>query len=286
MFGRLEESKAALKANIVSLERANREIRKAQDDLIKSEKLASVGRLATGVAHEVGNPLGIVTGYLELLKSGHPDREERMDYLDRIEYEIGRISQTIRQLLAFSESGGVRELTRVHAVIRETIAGLDPYFTKARIEVKPSFEAGDDAVWAHPLELKQVISNVLLNAVEAMWPSEEDGEGATAGRITVATLNEGGLLRIRFTDTGPGIPAEVLSRVFEPFFTTKETGRGRGLGLSVCHRVVNELGGRISVESGFGTGTSVFIDIPLHGLDNEVHGKKDGSNGTGTRSHH
>jgi len=260
MLKRLDENKEALKSHISSLKKANEELKKAQDEVVRSEKWASVGRLATGVAHEIGNPIGIILGYLELLKRTDLKGEEKQDFLDRIESEITRISKIIRQLLDFSRpEGGEEEETGVHDLIMETINMLNPQPMMAHIRVETSFKASADRVWANPNQLKQVFLNVIMNAADAM--GEQAGPGHT-GVLNIETLSQGDFIEIRFADNGPGISPEQLPRVFDPFYTTKEPGKGTGLGLSVCYRIIEGLGGAIRVESSPGEGTIVIIDIP------------------------
>jgi two-component system NtrC family sensor kinase len=237
MLKRLEENKQELKSHIASLEEANQELKKAQKEIIKSEKLASMGRLATGVAHEIGNPIGIVLGYLELLNKGGLKEEEKQDFLNRIESEIRRISGIIRQLLDFSgPSNGKRTQTSLHGLVTETINILKPQPMMASINVNTDLRAERDEVLADSDQLKQVFLNIIINAS----------------------------VEIRFTDEGLGIPEQDLVQIFDPFFTTKEPGKGTGLGLSVCYRIIEGLGGTIRAESTVGKGTTIIIDIPLH----------------------
>ncbi len=264
MLSRLEENKKELKGHILSLKTANLELRKAQSDIIRSEKMATAGRLATGVAHEVGNPLGIVLGYLELLKRGDLSVKEREDFLERIEAEVNRIHQIIRELLDFSRgSGPQREETKVHELIMETVHMLTPQPMMAQIEIQPSLDSEDDVVLAVPTQLKQVFLNIIINAADAM--AETDlSKGAGSPRVLkIGTANKSGFIQVTFTDTGAGIPPEVQGRLFDPFFTTKEPGKGTGLGLSVCYTIMEGLGGAIRVESPAGSGARVTVDIPL-----------------------
>ncbi len=264
MLKHLEQNKKELKEYIRSLENANQEIKKAQDEIIKSEKLASVGRLATGVAHEIGNPIGIVLGYLDLLKGNDLNREERQDFLDRMESEITRINQIIRDLLDFSRSSSnaVKQVN-VHELIKETLEMLNPQPMMAHLQMKPDLEASRDVVWADPNQLKQVFLNIILNAADAMGEALTD-DNVSANILTVKTENRGDSIEVRFADVGPGIKQEELARIFDPFFTTKEPGKGTGLGLSVCYSIIEGLGGEIFAESTPGEGTTVIVNIPLY----------------------
>ena len=264
MLSRLEENKEELKEHIASLERANMEIKKAQNDMIRSEKMATAGRLATGVAHEIGNPLGIILGYLELLKRGDLSREETEDFIGRIEAEVNRIHQIIRELLDFSRASSPhREKTAVHELIIETVHMLEPQPMMEHIEIQQVLKAENDLVWAGPSRLKQVFLNIIMNAADAMLDADMSGRADLPKVLEIETANKDGLIRVTFTDTGPGIPLEAQGRIFDPFFTTKEPGKGTGLGLSVCYTIMEVLEGAIRVESPTGIGTRVIVDIPL-----------------------
>ena len=264
MLKRLEENKTELRNHISSLEKANEEIKKAQKEIIRSEKLSSVGRLATGVAHEIGNPIGIILGYLELIKQGGLAQEEKADFLNRIESEIIRINDIIRQLLDFSRlTSDEHKETNVHKLILELIDMLKPQPMMASIQVKPVLEAAKDTVWADPDQLKQIFLNIVMNAADAMG-NNEASDSASTKALTIKSLVVDGSLELRFEDTGPGIPEEEIGRIFDPFYTTKEPGRGTGLGLSVCYRIIEGLGGTIRAESTVGKGTTIIIGIPLY----------------------
>lgn len=263
MLKRLETNKRELKANISSLEEANLEIKKAQDEIIKSEKMASAGRLATGVAHEIGNPLSIILGYLELLKRGDLKHEENKDFVERIESEVTRINQIIRELLDFSRPASAEhDEIEIHQLIMETVSLLKLQPMMDQIEIRQELDAIKDVVWAGMTQLKQVFLNIILNAADAMIDTESS-DGLSSKVLHIDTENEDDSIMISFTDTGIGISPEELGRIFDPFFTTKEPGKGTGLGLSVCYTIIEGLGGRIRAESVLGKGTEVIIAIPL-----------------------
>jgi len=266
---RLSAEKEKLRATVASLEAANTELKKAQTEIIRAEKLASVGRLSAGIAHEIGNPIGIVTGYLELLKQADIGEGERVEYLNRAEKEIERISTIIRQLLEISRpslSGPQR--VSVHAIIGEMAEVLDVQPFMSHVRFATDLGAHCDEVTADPSQLRQVFLNLIINAADAI---SAKGCGAT-GDIIIATDHATGLgatpepnedlLRIRFSDNGSGIPAEHLTNVFDPFFTTKEPGKGTGLGLSVSFVIIESFGGRLKVESEVGRGTCMTVLLP------------------------
>ena len=264
MLKRLNANKQELQSHITSLETANREIRKAQHELIRAEKLASVGRLATGIAHEIGNPIGIILGYLELLKRGDLTDRETSDFHERIESEILRVNRIIRQLLDFSRpSSGRPEKVAVHGLFEDTLAMLEPHPMMAHTTVSLCLKAEQDTVHADPDRLTQVFVNIMMNAADAMEFVPRDGQDAREAVLTVSTHSTGDSVVIVFADTGPGVADSELARIFDPFYTTKEPGKGTGMGLSVCYRIVEELGGTISASHGTPRGLVVTVELPL-----------------------
>lgn len=264
MLQQLEKNKKDLQENITSLEIANQEITRAQNDILRSEKLASVGRLATGVAHEIGNPIGIILGYLELLKGDWLSQTDKSDFLERMESEVTRINRTIRDLLDFSRTNRseVKEVS-VHEILLETLDMLAPQPMICHIRIETLLEAEQDRVWGDLNQLKQVFLNIIMNAADAM--DETDTSGCVSSKtLTIKSMNKADFVELRFSDTGPGIPPENLIHIFDPFYTTKEPGKGTGLGLSVCYRILKGFGGDILAESEMGKGTAFVVRIPLY----------------------
>lgn len=262
MLRRLDENKRELQSHISSLEKANRDLRQAQDEIIRSEKLASVGRLAAGIAHEIGNPIGIILGYLDLLNSGDVSDADRKDFLNRIESEIVRVNRIIRQLLDFSRpSSGEPGKTGVHDLVKMTLAMLEPQPMMEGVRTTLELRARKDTVLADPNQLQQVFLNILMNAADALGESQREGR---VKRLVIQSDRVEGTIEVRFSDNGPGIPEKELLRIFDPFYTTKEPGKGTGLGLSVCYRIVEGLGGKIRAESKTGEGTTIVVSLPLY----------------------
>jgi two-component system NtrC family sensor kinase len=266
MLKRLDENKRELKDHISSLEKANRELKQAQDEIIRSEKLASVGRLAAGIAHEIGNPIGITLGYLELINKNKTTADEQKDFLIRIESEVTRVNQIIRHLLDFSRpSNGQPQETHVHELIRSTVDILTPQPVMGDIRVDYRLKAIKDEIIADPNQLQQVFLNIILNAADSFTdgndPLKEDGKKI----LSIFSGIVGDSLELRFQDNGAGITEEELAKIFDPFYTTKEPGKGTGLGLSVCYRIVEGLGGTIRAESIKGQGTTIVITLPQNG---------------------
>ncbi|MGD8986138.1 MAG: ATP-binding protein [Desulfobacteraceae bacterium] len=268
MLKRLDENKKELKDHISSLETANKELQQAQNEIIRSEKLASVGRLAAGIAHEIGNPIGIILGYFDLIRKGEISDKEKEDFLDRIESEITRINRIIGQLLDFSRpSSGTQEETRIHDMIQTTVDMLRPQPTVEGVQIDLVLEASSDTIFADPDQLQQVFLNILMNAADALTGKESSEEDGSEKTLTIRSQNTDGSIELRFTDNGPGIPEEELTHILDPFYTTKEPGDGTGLGLSVSYRIIEGLGGTISAESAVGKGTTITLNFPLYGKE-------------------
>jgi signal transduction histidine kinase len=270
MLHRIAEDKHVLKETIGSLKAANVELKKAQNDVIRAEKLATVGRLTSGIAHEIGNPIGIVLGYLDLLKQTDLTTSERNDFIDRSEKEITRINHIIRQLLDMSRtSAGESKAMSIHQVLQDLISVFDYQPTANNIVFDSDLKASDDYVFGDPDQLRQVFLNILLNAVDAL-----NTNPSCRGRIIIITERttgesdlpidpEGPYINVTIKDNGPGIEPSNLPHVFDPFFTTKQTGKGTGLGLSVSFMIVEKLGGHLFVSNMQEKGAGFHVVLPL-----------------------
>ena len=269
MLNRIAKDKNKLQETVSSLEQANAELKNAQKEILRAEKMASVGRLAAGIAHEIGNPIGIVLGYLDMLKQNDIDENDKIDFLERTEDEIQRINTIIRQLLdlARPKSGESRSVS-VHFIIQDVveIMRMQPIMRDIRIEVE--LQAEDDCIWGDEDQLRQVFLNLLLNAADAIHSVQDE----KAGLILVSTENGSfaddncrPCLRVVFHDNGSGIDPQQLQNIFDPFYSTKDPGKGTGLGLSVSYMIIETLGGAITVISEFGQGAAFKVDLPLSG---------------------
>jgi signal transduction histidine kinase len=257
MYDEIEASKLKLKENIEAIEESNRALLRAQRELVASEKLASLGKLAAGVAHEIGNPLSAISGYVEVLKKGYIfDHEKKTEFLTNIQREVERIDRIIRTLLDYSRPKDLEiKKVEVNDLIGRVVDIIKSQGILKNIELKSELFNGLMSIEADPHQLSQVIINLILNAKDAV---SEDGVITVS---TSRTLNGGVEIAIR--DNGTGIPKEVMDRIFDPFFTTKEPGKGTGLGLSVSQRIVQTFNGNMSVESELGRGTIFKIVFPV-----------------------
>jgi signal transduction histidine kinase len=282
MLRRISDDKETLRSAVMSLEKANLELKKAQEEIIRAEKLASVGRLSAGIAHEIGNPIGIVMGYLELLKQTDISEAEKNEYLLRTENEIERINTIIRQLLEISRPSSTDLRTvSVHELIDDIAGVLKVQPLMSNIDLKRQLSSENDTVLADPSQLRQVFLNLIINSADAISSKDRDEEGlliiATELETAPETESPGNpaMLKISFIDNGPGIPEEDIGNIFDPFFTTKEPGKGTGLGLSVSFMIVEGLGGKMSVNSELGEGTTMIINLPLY-EPGHINGKVSG----------
>lgn len=257
MTEKLLTEEEALRKKIDEVERATKHLAEAQDRLVRSERLASVGRLAAGLAHEIGNPLSALIGMQDLLLDGGLEAEEQKDFLVRMRKETERIHRILRDLLQFArpgaKSGEEPGPGLVEAAAYDTAALVAPQGSMREVELALDVHPDLPAVPMSREQLVQVILNLVLNAADAC------GEG---GKITVRARPEGAGVRLEVEDDGPGVAEEVRARLFEPFVTTKEVGKGTGLGLAVCRGLVEAAGGTIALDQRGGRGACFVIDLP------------------------
>jgi two-component system, NtrC family, sensor kinase len=251
------DDREKMEALIEKLQTANRNLEAAQQGLIRSEKLAGVGRLAAGLAHEVGNPVQILMGYVELLQRA-PDTHPHSEILSRMEQEIERIHAILQMLLDFARP--IRKhiaACDVNALVKDCADLIKGRKGFRNFDLEYMLDPELPPIETEPEKIRQIVVNLLFNAADAI-PD-------TGGKIVIQTRTQGESIEIDIRDTGSGIPEADLERIFDPFFTTKEPGKGTGLGLAVCLGHVESLGGEIKVESAPGEGTTVRVI--LKGID-------------------
>lgn len=247
MAKQLRGDREALESRLRELEATTRELEAAQAQVVRGERLASVGRLAAGVAHELGNPLSAVLGLLELVREGDLDAAESAEFLGRVQRETERMHQIIRDLLDFARHEGAAgasspanrpvPTTDLATVVDETLRLLAPQKDMNRVKIERAFGGDLPSVAVDADACRQIVLNLLLNAVDALA-----GEGRV--RVALARDDDGSVL-LQVTDSGPGIDPSVRGHLFEPFVTTKPAGTGTGLGLAVVHGLVERAGGRV-----------------------------------------
>ena len=234
-----------------------RKLQKTQLQLLQAEKMASLGKLAAGVAHQLNNPLGGITLYAQIMLEEHQLEPEAREDIGRIIDDAERCRNTVRELLEFARQ--TRQEIRMndinHALSR-TLFLLENQSLFHNIEIVKELAPDLPKVPSDIQQLNHVFMNIILNAAEAM-----EGRGQLTVQTSVAPGEKEILLRI--TDTGPGIPKEVLPHIFEPFYTTKEEGKGTGLGLSMAYGIIENHEGGIEARSAPGEGTTFTIRLPL-----------------------
>ena len=237
------------------VEERTAELRAAQQQLVQAEKLASIGQLAAGVAHEINNPIGVILGFAQILVKRTPDTDPIYKPLATIEREGLRCKQIVQDLLDFArQNKPVLSRVNINDVI-DAASDLMPHHANSeKVQVTKTYAPELPLVLADENQLQQVFLNILLNAYQAM------PEG---GQLRIASRAVGDEVQAVFADSGAGIPGENLKRIFDPFFTTKEVGEGTGLGLSISYGIVEQHGGTIEVESEVGVGATFVIRLPV-----------------------
>ena len=246
-----------LERAVSDLNDSRRNLLEAQEQLMQSEKLASMGQLAAGVAHELNNPLGTVLIYAHMLLKGLPMDDARREDLGMITREADRCRHIVRGLLDFSRQSKLRDqLSDVNELVRNTLEPLSKQDTFRSIAVRTDLQPDLPRTLLDTEQMRQAFINILENAMEAM---------PNGGRLDIRTsqTQDGKSIAVRFADTGAGIPEENLERIFDPFFTTKQIGKGTGLGLAIVYGIVKMHRGGISVDSKAGVGTTFTITLPV-----------------------
>jgi len=224
--------------------------------LVSSEKMASLGKLAAGIAHEINNPLGGILIYSSLMMEDLPEDDPKRQDLGRIVQEASRCKEIVESLLEFARQTEPRmEPTDVNRAITDGLFFLENQALFHNIKIIKKLDPLLPFVRGNASQLKQVLINIIVNAAEAMH-----GNGTLT--ITSYPSSDRKWVFMEFTDTGEGIPEENLTRIFEPFFTTKDIGKGTGLGLATSYGIIEDHGGKISVKSTVGQGATFTIELP------------------------
>jgi signal transduction histidine kinase len=248
MTGRLRAEEEQLREHVDEIAIANEDLQRAQDTLVRSERLASVGRLAAGLAHEIGNPISAILSFQELVLDGELDDDQR-EFVMRMKRETERVNRILRDLLDFARPAakGVvghdeEGVASAKDAIEQVVALVGPQKSLTDVELDVSVDSGLPAVAMHASRVEQVLLNLVLNAADVV--------PKPGGRIRISAEAADGGVRIAIEDNGGGVVPSVRNNLFEPFVTTKDVGKGTGLGLAVCRGLVESAGGAIDVEDG------------------------------------
>jgi two-component system NtrC family sensor kinase len=249
------------------VEEKTRELKRAHAHVLQVEKMATIGKMAAVVAHEINNPLAGILTYAKLLKRWvergdvvTPKKDEAEQCLDLIAGESRRCGDLVKNLLTFSRTSQMNiQSSDLNAIVDRTVRLLAHQLTMNGVELHQDLAAGLPALQCDPGQIEQVLLALMINAIDAM---------PRGGNLWVTTraLDEAEL-SFEVRDDGSGIPPEILERIFEPFLTTKESGKGVGLGLAVSHNIVQRHHGRIEVQSEVGKGTRFIVSLPVAGAE-------------------
>ncbi len=229
----------------------------------RADRLASVGEMAAGIAHEIKNPLTGIAAAITIIKEDFEPDDPRTEVVNEVLEQIKRLDKTVNDLLFFGKPAPPEPtFVNLNGILEKTLAFASQYKSGRNVEKRLELEATLPPVYVDPKQMQQVFLNLILNALQAMQNS---------GVLTIGTIlyESGGLkwARISIADTGPGIPAQLLPKIFTPFFTTK--AQGTGLGLAICHKLVTQHGGELNVMSEDGAGTVFTVDLPVAGFPEE-----------------
>ena len=237
------------------VEEKSKELEISQKRIMQSEKMAALGQLAGGGAHEINNPMTVILGYTQVIEKRINEDSPLFGPVKSIEKAVDRCKNLIGSLLTFSRIEKKEpELADINSTVEQALALEEVHTRVKNIEIIREFGEGLHKVMINRNQIQQVIINLCNNAADAM---------AEGGTITIKTRQTENMIEIDIRDTGSGMSEEVKKHIFEPFFTTKEVGKGTGLGLSLCYEIIQKHHGQISLESKVGEGTAFNIKLPL-----------------------
>ena len=249
-----------LETTLKELQQSHRELASAQSRLIQSERLASMGQISAGVAHEINNPLSTILLYSHMLLKHHKQGEAESEEVKMILDEATRCRTIMRGLLDFArQSRVVKEPADMGGLIREVMRNLRLKVGQRQVSLEEEIQPAMPPANVDADQIRQMLVNLVQNGIDAV----ENGGEVVVSACSARTAGNQDCIEIRVHDTGRGMPPEVLSEIFTPFFTTKQLGKGTGMGLSIVYGVVKMHSGEISVDSKVDKGTTFTIRLPL-----------------------
>jgi signal transduction histidine kinase len=260
-----------LEGAYAQLQQSHQELSEAQERLVHTEKLASMGQISAGVAHEINNPLGTILIYSHMLMRELQQNDPRREDFEMIATEATRCKNIVRGLLDFARQSRIsKRPTDLKLVIEEVVTITTPKALENEVSVSCDVHDSMPIMMIDTDQVKQMLVNLVNNGIDAISsspiaPALQPGSRAISDKVTIAAglSQRGDKVELEIKDTGCGIPQENLSKLFTPFFTTKELGKGTGLGLAIAYGVVKMHSGEISVESEQGKGTTFHISFPI-----------------------
>jgi C4-dicarboxylate-specific signal transduction histidine kinase len=253
---RVAERTRELSVSNQKLEATLKKLYEAEEQMLQAEKMAAMGTFAAGIAHELNNPLTGVLNYIQYTRDKIDD-EKLKGYLDKAEHDTLRAAKVIENMLAYSRrSQPGEEDINIATVIEQSVDIMRPELNREHIALELDLDPALPPVKVNADTLEQVFINLMGNARDAM-------EGYADKRLYIQALEMANNIQVSIKDTGGGIPEHVGGKIFDPFFTTKPPGKGTGLGLGLCQRIISNLGGTIRFDSNEGQGTTFYIHIPV-----------------------
>lgn len=273
----LSNDRKAILNILEDVEEANKQLKETQAKLIQSDKMAAIGQLAGGIAHEINNPMGVILGFAQSVMKRIDQNNPLYLPLSSIEREALRCKTLVQNLLVFSRSSGTGKTSmEINQAVEETLLLVEHQAKMRNVVITKKYAPDLPMIFANRNQIQQVIMNLANNALDVMpdggtititttltIPSPLEGEENLSTVALAKVEGEGKFVEIRVEDTGAGIPEEVKHKIFEPFFTTKEPGKGTGLGLSLCYEIMQKHNGTIDFESEKGKGTTFTIKLPI-----------------------
>ncbi len=257
----IDSMQVILKNVLQSLDESMKELQEKQSQLLRAEKLAAIGVFASGMAHEINNPLTSVLTFSNLILEKMPEDDPRREMLRIMSRDTMRARSIVKQLLSFAKDAPINPSRfDINVTIGETFEALSLLGLLEGINVRLDLNKELSLVSADKIQIEELLSNMLMNAAQAIVPP---------GTITISTSQEGADLKIIVSDTGEGIPPEYIDKIFDPFFTTKGTA-GTGLGLAVSYDIIKKHCGDIEVSSKINEGTSLTIKLPIYEQDQGI----------------
>lgn len=255
---KVEQRTAELDTSNKQLAKTLDRLKKSQDKLIQSEKMASVGRLAAGMAHELNNPVGAIRNYIQDVLEDTSHDDPRWERLKMAEKATSRCKRIVSDLLTFARENKEIKIIDVNSIIETTITHAQEEIPNVKIKIVKDLAPALPKIKADNMQLQQTVMNMIMNARDAI---------ENEGQIIIKTFQDSENIIIEISDTGTGIPDEIQDKIFDPFFTTKAPGKGQGLGLAISYNIIKRFNGDIRLKSKEGEGTTFTIVLPIDGKE-------------------
>jgi signal transduction histidine kinase len=263
---RIDAATGELRERNVELEESYRRVLLLRDALTRAERMAAVGQMAANVAHQIGTPLNLISGYVQMVRESNVDPRTR-ERLEIVERQIQQVTRALRSMLDHARQRSPRELVDLGNIVEYACETARSQLSYAGIRLNMQLGTRLPKVQGDATELELVVLNLIKNSIDAM---------PYGGTLTLAVSSTESGIRLEVADTGTGIPPEMLARVFEPWVTTKTVGKGTGLGLAIAREVIEAHGGSIEIRNVDGAGAVVTIELPRASASADSAGVSDG----------